>query len=94
MLQTFCTKSLPCDGQAVTTANVTACVARNIQNPMGYHCDVAISVGASYDQCIQQVQNRQCSNADGGASSDAGAAADGGMTMSEFPACDTAFTFL
>jgi len=79
-----CQKSATCQGITPTAAQLQNCQARAYAD---FGCSLAMTVGTTFNQCITDLGNAPCVNADGGAS-DGGA--DGGAPL---PSCATALTF-
>lgn len=79
--QAVCQKSATCQGVTPTAAQLQNCTTQAYSD---IGCSLAMSVGATFNQCLTDVGASSCPSADGGAGSDAGTA---------LPSCDTAITF-
>ena len=79
--QAICQKSATCQGVTPTAAQLQNCTAQAYSD---IGCSLAMSVGATFNQCITDVGASACPSTDGGTGSDGGAA---------LPSCDTAITF-
>jgi hypothetical protein len=76
-----CKKGASCDGIILSATDLQGC---EIDGYNQLRCALAITVGATYDQCLTDFGNAPCLGAaDGGTS-------DGGTTI---PSCETAITF-
>jgi hypothetical protein len=79
-----CQKSAACQNITPTQSDLDNCQAQAYSD-LG--CALAMTVGASFNQCITDLGNAPCVSADGGA---ADGGADGGGSL---PSCATALTF-
>jgi hypothetical protein len=77
-----CQKSATCNGITLSTTDLQSCELDGYQQ-LG--CDLAITVGATYNQCLTDFGNAPCAGAADGGTTDGGGA--------PIPSCSTAITF-
>jgi|GEM_PF-5260994 len=91
LIGAFCDRLAQCAGLPQSASD--ACLSSNLTDPQnGVPCFDAISVSASYPQCLSTYQNMACPNPDAGTDggSDGGVAGgDAGATMMTTSACIT-----